>query len=200
MGVLMKRFLLIAALCLFGSLPAKALILHSGESVTVGGEFSPNAMDNIVTFTMRVEVDDLRQYYPYPQFAVYWNAVGSASTSLNGSSIYACGATTPGPGGCNSNITQRFFTISEDDPVITVATGFFGSVWPLDPSQSPFPLPFGATVTVDLGLQNPNLFFITPVPEPSTWLMMLLGFAALGGLLQLKNARRAVPVARKVLA
>ena len=103
------RFLLIAALCLFGSLPAKALVLHNGESVTVGGEFSSYAPDNLVTFTMRVEMDDLRQYYPYPQFMVYWNALGSARTSLDGSSIYACGGTAPGPGGCNGNITQRFY-------------------------------------------------------------------------------------------
>jgi hypothetical protein len=199
----MKRFLTIAALCLLGSLPAKAIVLHSGESVTVGGEFSSYAPDNLVTFTMRVEMDDPRHYYPYPQFIVGWNAGASASTSTNGASIYTCGGSAPGPGGCYSGYpTQKFLWLSEDDPVITVATYFSG--WQVFPSSGtqdpPFGVPANAIVTVDLELSNPNLFFITPVPEPATWAMMLLGFAALGGLLQLKNAQRRIEIDRERLA
>jgi hypothetical protein len=35
---------------------------------------------------------------------------------------------------------------------------------------------------------------VAAVPEPATWAMLLLGFAALGGLLHLKNANRPVEI------
>jgi hypothetical protein len=200
----MKRILLIAALCLFGSLPVKALVLHNGESVTIGGDFSSNPFENLVYFSIHATVDgDLRRDYPFPQFLVSWQANGGISASGGfpggGGFLTLCGGNIPGPGACYGQPSQSTGYINADNPVITAWTGFHSAVYPSDPVQSPFGLPYSSDITIEVGV-GPNLFFITPVPEPSTWAMMLLGFAALGGLLRLKNANRRVEIEREILA
>ena len=74
-------------------------------------------------------------------------------------------------------------------PIITISTFFNAQAYNFscftgiqgclpDP---PWPDPAGTT-SVDLELQNPDLFsFGAPgVPEPSTWAMLLVGFAGIG--------------------
>lgn len=197
----MKRFLLIAALCLFGSLPAKALILTNGESVTVGG-LLPNSFDNRMYASINVEVDGNVHSYNLLEFQATWQAYASVRSSTGGGALLqACDSNIPGPGACYGSVKREdYFYLNADDPVISVSTGFFSSLYSSDPLQHPSSLPFGARITVDLETSSPNLFFMAPVPEPSTWLMMLLGFAALGGLLKLKNAKRSVKIDCEVLA
>jgi len=169
----MKRFLTIAALCLFGSLPAKALILHSGESVTVGG-LLPNFFDN----RMYASINDsytMQWITPYQVYSPY---------------VY----------------------VSFDPSKIPYGYGIGHDYY--DPRFSPIPVLKSYTVdleflvpenaySIQIGWDGPGIYTapqVAAVPEPSTWLMMLLGFAALGGLLQLKNAKRRVEIDRESLA
>ena len=193
------RFLLIAALCLFGSLPAKALVLTNGESVTVGG-LLPNSFDNRMYASINVEVDGNVHSYNLLEFQALWQAYAYVSSTGGSAVLQACDSNIPGPGACYGRKSADYFFLDADGPVISVSTGFFSSLYSSDPLQHPSSLPFGARITVDLETSSPNLFFMAPVPEPSTWLMMLLGFAALGGLLKLKNAKRSVEIDREVLA
>ena len=201
----MKRFLTIAALCLFGSLPARAATYYVDltDIVPVGSTFGPcycgygpvfpiysaNPGDifdfGSVTLTQIFDSHSAYHLQWYDQATMQWvypylTFSPTAVVSYNPNSIPYGGGGTGYDSGLNGPPTLRSYTVELD-----------------------FVVPENA-YSIQIGW-NGNGVYTPPemaaaVPEPSTWAMMLLGFAALGGLLQLKNAKRAIPVASEVLA
>jgi hypothetical protein len=65
---------------------------------------------------------------------------------------------------------------------VTVSGLFYSPYFfDLNNPNAPFPFADTGSVAVDLEIENAGFTFSPPaVPEPSTWAMLLIGFAAIG--------------------
>jgi hypothetical protein len=207
----MKRFLLIAALCLFGSLPAKAdtITIHANQSWSgyIDGPYDTSTQ----RFYDYRTGGDFGVIYLGPYITEnHLSAPPPFDFSTGQVSGYRFELTATGGGysipyrqtygACNVGGTCGGTpTYSNSSQILSEEFNYFSVFLGI--------MPFGGytfnreDITVSVNLpEGFHVRGVAAVPEPSTWLMMLLGFAALGGLLQLKNAKRAVEIDRKVLA
>jgi hypothetical protein len=116
-------------------------------------------------------------YFP-PTFVAGWQAFGSVGSQFGGSlELSACGQNVGGP--CNDIInTQPQGSLQIYGPTTLFISTSFNALLTengvfVDANQ------ITGDVSIDLELPTDSAFTLS-VPEPSTWAMMLLGFAGLG--------------------
>jgi hypothetical protein len=209
----MKRFLTIAALCLFGSLPAKAdiITIHANQSWSgyIDGPYD--------TSTQRLTDwrtgEDFGVIYLSPYILEGSHMPNPHMYDIfdgNGVSGYRFELTASGGGysipyrvtygACNVGGTCGGTPTSSTMPQALSEESNYFSFHLLIMAFGEYQFnPFDITAAINLP-EGYHVRGVAAVPEPATWLMMLLGFAALGGLLQLKNAKRTVEVDRESLA
>ena len=165
------------AVSLLAVRPANALIVSNGDKVYVSGPFGPLPEGPIAILTATILVDaNFTGEFPFPEVQAGWHA----NASVNGASLSTCGTNTPGD--C------RIFGIDQT----TTLFGIFGpTTLSISTSFEPFVfdpnriLPPNALITgttsIDLEIigEDPGFVITTAVPEPSTWAMMLIGFAVI---------------------
>jgi hypothetical protein len=170
----MKRFLLLAVLCLFGSLPAKADIFHlTGGIYDVTGDFANLGNSTLGTqgsfgFTFDATLEP-GTYDPISgPFASY-----DVTVRVNGGIAQACASNQIGSM-CGRNLHNNpIFYVDDFDGdgigLMNVLTSGFGTNITISNIGVEVSLPQGFTVA-------PH---VAAVPETSTWIMMLIGFALL---------------------
>ena len=176
----MKRFLLIAVLCLI-SLPANAALYSVPDNGTVAvyGDFAsagggvPGHSDGAIyaSFTYQIIGGGFLQSYPYYDASTMEEITVSAHfNGTAGFTSYACNELEAHCGLANTGGNNQFAIFGIDgvgeleiDSFVSV-TG--GAIAP----------------TLELFIDLPDGFSLTApaVPEVSTWLMLLLGFAGIG--------------------
>jgi PEP-CTERM motif len=134
-----------------------------------------------------------------PQLDLTFAATGTGSIFLFASDT---GFVTGGPyllaiGGSNSNgsgtVTGRAWGGTSNTALQFSGANLFGTLGPfsgaafsgtaidtLTPTVNPFSLTIGVAVTRDSAGTSTGDFNVSAVPEPSTWAMMVLGFAGIG--------------------
>lgn len=168
----MKRFLLIAALCLF-SLPAKAtVLLPQNGTVTIEGE-----IDAPLVLTFYGEV-----FGGHPVITdtpgSFWAFTSGATVSsgLSSYDIYQVGGLCgPVMQGCvvfERSIRSGVVVVSDEARTLTISS--HGRQYS---SATATETDLGYQIYLDL---PEGLTIAAPVPEPSTWAMLLLGFAGIG--------------------
>jgi hypothetical protein len=172
---------LIAGIMLAVSWTAQAhadLVIPLGTDANIMGPFSPDPSVNI-----QVILDVERTNVPLPfiipssSTGVYVGFFVDIYLTAGGSSIIdqVCGGNVPGPcGGGFTPIGQNFLYLNKDNHTLEAISS--GLVFLSSISNQVFPDadPYFEVVT---SLSDD---FTIAVPEPSTWAMLLIGFAAVG--------------------
>jgi hypothetical protein len=181
-GKIQMRFLLLAVLCLFTT-PVKAAIysIPDNGSVAVYGDFASAGGSILASFSYTETGGSFSHFYAYYDPAtleeinirINVNTLGSAVT-------YACNQTEARCG--RSNKVTPYFAIY--GPVDEGFMSIYSSAWTTGGAVAP---------ELELFVNLPEGFSLTApvaaVPETSTWIMMLLGFAGIG-LLMVKRDNR----------
>jgi hypothetical protein len=182
MGPEMRVFLLslISALCLFSSEGAEALIVTNGQSVEIYGPFNPDpfGIDHDVIVNAYIEVNTNYPYYQY-HYPIQAGFHATASITNGLSTMSSCASNNPGP--CEPYNPHTIADITAASPIIYVETSFQPFYYDPNNSTHPDTTEFGQ-VFVDLEISNLDFTIgvVGAVPEPSTWAMLLIGFAAMG--------------------
>lgn len=177
-------------------------VLGAGESITVQYELStfarglaPTPIEPFLVPLQTVVIPEQTVFYPEATYEV-WVPDGSegGGDGCDGPQLYSVSAELEEVGGCGGGRweirTREAYT--EVIPEQTVTTGNYMSVRPSGSHASsgdPFEIDFtGRTETLfdPLTFQpltpgaSPFSITVTPVPEPSTWLLMVSGLMAVG--------------------
>jgi hypothetical protein len=102
------------------------------------------------------------------------------SATINGETAFVCASTNPGP--CGASGPTFIFISATSTLVSSVSSSFFSYGYDSTTDSELF-LSGNADTFVSVFLELPPGFSIaqiTAVPEPSTWAMLLIGFAGIG--------------------
>jgi hypothetical protein len=167
--------LLLASLTFLIAQPANALVLTNGEEAIITGPFDPTTT-LVVSATITVNGNFNVESYPISTYVAVFQAFATVSP---GPQLYTCAQNFGGNCGNEGPPPQGIFFITAPT-TITMTTSFAAQVFD-DQTNQPVELSgITETVSVDLELLRTSDFTIAAVPEPSTWAMMLVGFAAVG--------------------
>lgn len=174
-------------LVLFGRLTAASadtvVDLPLGQTVEIVGPYTPNLIINIpVTLSAYGPV-----LYPIPQgsgvpYLDGFQYLVSVGNGLANTTFEVCAENTPGP--CSvypASGVVSLGSIFGDELTISNA-GFYNFFEDLTSGAfySSYTPPAGSYVTVLATL--PDGYSIAAIPEPSTWAMLLIGFAGIGAI------------------
>jgi hypothetical protein len=170
---------ILTAIGLLAVAPARALIVTNGDQVVVSGPFDPsNPLAPVAILEASIQVQtNFPADFSLPTVA-FWQATGSGSNGgYAGFEIFDCGQNVGGP--CNHGGPPLQTTVIISDPTtIAISTSFLAAAVEngqfIDASQ------ITGIVSIDLELVNSDSGFALAVPEPSTSIMMLIGFTAMG--------------------
>jgi hypothetical protein len=162
----MKRILLLAALCLFAAAPAKAEIFHvtPGQYVVIGdfSSFAAGDVPGVVSVSFVENID-----------APVWQY--NIAAHINTAPFYGVAAAC-GSSAFDAHCGRALLGFS---PTFFLSDFDGDNIGQLLVNLSI--LSSGIHLTnVDISISLPAGFAVAAVPEPSTWAMMLLGFAGLG--------------------
>jgi hypothetical protein len=188
--------LLALALCVFASSRANALVVSNGETVQVYGPYGTDPLGN--TVTIDVEIQASVNWPPINPAAGAFVAYGYRAYASVGNALFTvdlsdCAFTIGGPCRYPWDIQHSIVLVDPTHPSFSVGTSigyyYFDSVngtnWPpgFDPT---------GTVTIIANIRNSEFTFepqIAAIPEPSTWAMLLIGFAGMG-FVSVRNRKR----------
>ena len=188
----MKRLLLIAALCLAAA-PAEADVFHvqDGQYIVlgdfsnyVGSDINGHIIEYNISATpfSGIAYDPINGPYFSYQGSAHVNFIAEMQSCFSSQAMSMCG---------RNLRNQPAFDVSDTDG---------DGVGYLDISSDA--LSFNMAITGrDIVISLPDGFTlqqIAAVPEPSTWAMMLLGFAGIGFLMVKRNMREPLLRVRRV--
>jgi hypothetical protein len=104
--------------------------------------------------------------------------------SFSGANIEVCGQNSPGP--CATEPSNGVTFIGEADTTLVAEAS--GYSYFFDPSLGSFTTPIPNS-DVEIFVTLPDGFSVAAVPEPSTWVMLLLGFAGIGAISRRRSSR-----------
>jgi hypothetical protein len=174
----MRKALMLAAfaMSIFASGSASALIVTNGETVTVSGPFTSDPFGPIAILTATLVVNATISPEGFFQVAQYgWNA----GASIDGAGLMACASNNPGP--CGEGDPSEVTLIFSSPATFTVSTSFAPFI--VDPLHAlPPGFTISGTTSVDLEVigEGDAFSIAEAVPEPSTWAMLMIGFAGIG--------------------
>lgn len=158
----MKLNLLLAAAALAASAPASAALLD----VTISGDYSAS---------FKIDSNPVAEYVE--------NGYSFSLTGISGI-----------PGSTNDNAALTFFNAAVTGGLLISDSNGFDYLFDANGAQlysgtesMPVFLPSSFNLT---GLSTPGKFVLTiaaPVPEPATWLTMIVGFGVVGGTLRIRR-------------
>jgi hypothetical protein len=156
---------------LFISSSGQFASVSNGGQVQVSGPFDPTSgLDATINATLNVNTNFYTLQFNF-------NAGVLAGWFASGFGLSECGNNAPGPGGCYPPTNQSTFVVSRPE-ILTISTSFFSELSPEE-----FPNPITGSAYIDLQITEGSGFYFSPVgsvPEPSTWAMLLIGFAWIG--------------------
>jgi hypothetical protein len=183
-GVGMRKFLfwVFVAIALSAGNPANALIVTGGEQVQVSGPFDPVIGIYARVSATLIENVSYASGFNFPNFSQVqygWIAEGSVTGGLVDLSLSDCSSNVPGPSCLGGTVTLTGQRLVSSPGILTIGTSFTTFINPF-PSTPPFD-PISGSVSIDLEVLNSDIFSIAlvAVPEPSTWAMLLIGFAGI---------------------